>query len=88
MSYLASTGHTYKALQASTNKDPASETTYWEEVGFPHFLLTYVKHAVGGDLMQEDEGKYKELAKADAELERLYDVKMEAQGQQRQAVFG
>jgi hypothetical protein len=84
---VTSTGQSYKALLTSTNKSPVSETTYWEEVGFPHFLLTFVKHAVAADLMQSEDGRAKEQGKAAAELERLYDVKMEAQGQQRQARF-
>jgi len=85
--YVASTGNSYKALLTSTNKDPVSETTYWEEVGFPHFLLKYVKHAVTADLMHEDDGKYKEQATAEKELERMSDVRMEGQGQARQARF-
>jgi hypothetical protein len=85
--YVASTGHTYKALLTSTNKDPVSETTYWEEVGFPNFLLRYVKHAVASDLMHEDDGKYKEQATAEGELERMADALQEAQGQGRQAKF-
>lgn len=86
--YLASTGETYKALVANTNKDPYSQTTDWEPVGFPQFLVTYVKHAVAADLTQEDEGRYKEQARAAAELERLADVLIEAQGEGRRAVFG
>lgn len=85
--YVSSTGNTYKALLTSTGKDPTSETSYWAEVGFPHFLLTYVKHAISGDLMHEDEGRYKEQATAEGELERMYDVLQEAQGQQRRAKF-
>lgn len=85
--YVSSTGHTYKALLTSTGKNPVSETTYWEEVGFPHFLLKYIKHAVASDLMHEDEGKWKEQKTADDELERMYDVLQEAQGQQRKAKY-
>lgn len=85
--YVSSTGHTYKALLTSTGKDPVSETTYWEEVGFPHFLLRYTKHAVASDLMHEDEGKFKEQKTADDELDRMYGVLQEAQGQQRKARF-
>ena len=85
--YRATTGQSYVALLPSTNKDPASETTYWAEVGFPQFLLTYVKHAVSADLMQEDDGKYKAAAAAEAELERMSDVLMEAEGLQRRARF-
>ena len=84
--YVSSTGHTYKALQASTNKNPVSETTYWEEVGFPHFMLTYIKHAVAGDMIQEDDGRYREQGKAEKELERLIEVRTSAYSP-RKAVF-
>jgi len=85
--YSSTTGQSYVALLPSLNKNPTSETEYWEEVGFPQFLLPYVKHAVASDLMQEDDGKYKERSTAEAELERMSDVLMEAEGQQRQARF-
>ena len=77
--YLASTGESYKALQAGTNKSPYTETEYWEPVMFPVFLKGYVKHAVAAMLMREDEGKYKAEAQADKMLDGLVDKMVEAQ---------
>lgn len=85
--YLASTGDTYKALQASTNQNPYTELAYWEPVHFPELFKKYVKHACAADLMMEDEGKYKQEGKAQAELERLQDVRIDQQGVRRRATF-
>jgi len=72
--YYATTGHSYKALQASTNQNPSSQTSYWEAVGVPYFLLTYLKHGVAADMQQEDDGMFREDAKAEEELQRLLDA--------------
>ena len=80
-------GKTYKALQAGTNKNPVTETAYWVAVDFPKFLLTYVKHAVKADLLEEDEGRYKQEAKAAAELDRLQEALIDARTAPRRAVF-
>lgn len=85
--YVASTGHTYKALQASTGKDPVSETAYWEVVGFPKIFRVFVKHAVNADLTQEDEGRGREEQIAQRELDRLRDVQFEQLGNLRHATF-
>jgi hypothetical protein len=80
-------GNTYKALAASTNKNPATETAYWEKVEFPKFLLGFVKHAVRADLLEEDEGRYREEAKAAAEMERLQETRIDARTGPRRAVY-
>ena len=80
-------GKTYKALQSGTNKNPGGEPAYWVAVDFPKFLLTYVKHGVKADLLQEDEGRYKQEAKAAAELDRLHEVLIDARTAPRRAVF-
>jgi hypothetical protein len=85
--YLAATGEAYKALEPSTNVSPYEHPVQWEAVGVPAFLATYVKHAVAADLLQEDQGKYKEQARAEAELERLHDVLIEQQGAAPRARF-
>jgi hypothetical protein len=85
--YLAATGEAYKALEPSTNVSPYEHPVQWEAVGVPAFLSTYVKHAVAADLLQEDQGKYKEQARAEAELERLHDVLIEQQGAAPRARF-
>jgi hypothetical protein len=84
----ATVGNTYKALQASTNKNPYQHTDYWEPVLFPHFLRNYVKHAVNADLMMEEEGRYKEEARAQAILEDIKDRMIDQQvASQRRATF-
>lgn len=85
--YVASTGHTYKALQAGTNKDPTSETDYWTPVGFPRLFRVFVKHAVNADLTQDDEGRGREEQIAQRELDRLRDVQFEQLGNLRHATF-
>lgn len=77
--YLDTYGETYKALQSSTNKDPYTETEYWEPVEFPWFLRHYVKHAVAGMLLREDEGRYKAQGEAQAWLERMAERIVDAQ---------
>jgi len=72
--YLAAYGESYKAIASSTNKNPYTETAYWEPVEFPAMFKNFVKHAVNADLLMEDEGRYKEEAKAQGELERLHDT--------------
>jgi len=85
--YVASTGHTYKALQASTNKDPVSETDYWVAVGFPSMFRVFVRHAVAADKIMEDTGRARARARADEELERLRDVAFEQTGTPRRIVY-
>jgi hypothetical protein len=69
--YVASTGKTYVAIAAGTNKDPTTETSYWTAVGFPKFLKDYVKHVVAADLMDADADRYRQRAKAEDEIEKL-----------------
>lgn len=85
--YLASTGQSYKALQSSTNKNPATETDYWEVVGFPKMFRVFVKHAVNADRMKEDTGRARERAFTEEELDRLRDVAFEQTGIRRMASF-
>lgn len=80
-------GQTFKAIAASTGKNPYAETSYWQPVDFPYFLRTYIKHAVMADLIREDEGRFRQEAKANAELERLYERYIEQSGEVRRAVF-
>lgn len=85
--YYATTGESYKALAAGTNKNPYSEPSYWEPVYFPKMFKTYVLHAVASDLMTEDEGRFKEEAKANAELDRLSETMIDQQGLVRRACY-
>lgn len=72
--YLVSSREAYIALQPGTNKNPATETSYWAPVGFPEFLVRYCVWAGVAEMQSEDSGKYKTLAKANEELERLMEV--------------
>lgn len=85
--YLASTGQSYKALQASTNYDPESQTAHWEVVGFPKMFRTYVKHACNADRMQEDKARAQERGLAEEALDRLRDLDFEQSGNRRFAQF-
>lgn len=70
--YLAATGQSYKSLQAANlNKDPSTQTDYWEQAECPQFLKRYLKHAVAAELTQEDEGRHQEAAVARNILENL-----------------
>ena len=49
------TGECYQSLQDSnTDKQPDTETTYWERVEFPAFLGEFVTQAVYAELMKGD----------------------------------
>jgi len=88
LSYLASTGLSYKALQTSTNKNPESETDYWEPVEFPAFLKTYVSNGAHADYLVDPVETAKFENKAEAELESLEQRLLDQQGVERKAVFG
>jgi len=74
LTYLDAQGESYKAIASSTGKDPYTETAYWQPVNFPKFMRQYVKHAVAGDLLSEDEGRFKEWQRAEKILDELKDV--------------
>ena len=79
-----SNGETYVALQASTNKDPLTETTYWERVDFPEALAGFVKRAAAADYLraqrQEDRANQL-LALANEELMAALDRDQDSQQQ-------
>jgi hypothetical protein len=76
-------GQTFKAIASSTNKNPYTETGYWEPVDFPDKFRTYVKHAVRGDKETEAEGRGRWMARAEEEMERLRDELVQARGLRR-----
>lgn len=88
LAYLAAQGECYRALQATTNNDPYTETAYWEPVGFPEFLLKFTKLGVAADRCLDEKQTLQLEGKAQMELERLFDEKMESQKQGRRARFG
>lgn len=85
--FLAAQGECYKALASSTNKNPYTETEYWEPVGFPEFLLKFVKLGVAADRALDEKQAMQLEGKAQMELDRLFDEKLESQKQGRRARF-
>lgn len=76
--YSASTGECYKSLQAANTGNAVTDTDWWEVVEFPDMAKTYVKLAASAEVMSEDNGKYKQSARAQRELTRLEDVYLPA----------
>lgn len=77
-------GETYLALQASTNQNPATETSYWERVDFPEALAGFVKRSAAGDYLrsQKQEDRANQLLTlAGEELMAALDRALDAQGQ-------
>ena len=75
--YLSSSGQCYKALVAgasNTNKNPASETTYWEVVSFPAAIAGFVKRAACADCLRDS----KQTSRAQMEENRAYTELYEA----------
>lgn len=70
-------GDCYRAITANTNKDPYTQTDDWVLVEFPEMFLTYVLHGVRADELMEDEGRWKEDAKAEMALDNLRDRMVE-----------
>lgn len=90
--YLPETGECYRALQAGTNQNPATQTDYWVKVDFPFVFSKYVKQAAYADWLDQDGQPEKAVAvrgeqanptpgTAWFELMRLQDVEMGQQGQ-------
>lgn len=86
--YLAATGESYKALQASTNKDPESETTYWRPVEFPDFLKVAVRYGAHAEWLLDPVEQAKAEARWERELESLEDRLVDAAQARRKVVFG
>lgn len=85
--YYANSGECYKALQASTNRNPFSETDYWEPVGFPAFLKTFIVWAAHSEYLLDPVEERKAEGRAQAELDGLEDAE-DQKGVQRKVVFG
>lgn len=80
-------GQTFKALKASTGKEPVSETEYWEPIDFPRFLKIYVIEWAVAHLLEDDEGKRKGMADADRQLKLLHERITTAQAMRGRAKF-
>jgi hypothetical protein len=85
--YLAATGESYKALAANTNKDPQSETDYWEPVGIPALFRYFLIHAVHADYLLDPVERGKELGRVAEILEGLEDRQIDQQGVERKVTF-
>ena len=86
--YLSSAGDSYTAIASSTGKTPDQQTAYWEPTQFPDIFLTFIKHAVNADQIQEDaEAAGRENAIADRALANLQDRKTDLQGLRRRVVW-
>jgi hypothetical protein len=69
--YVATDKVCYKALAGTTGEAPGSTPEKWAPVGIPKLFGEYIRLRVKSELSAEDEGKWKTLAEAEAELERL-----------------
>jgi hypothetical protein len=87
VAYYGDTGHAYRALLASTGKNPEQETDYWEAVYFPRFLKGFVVHAVRADDLMEDQGRAKEENKAQSLLELAKGQMIDMTNVDRQVIF-
>ena len=73
LAYDSDTGETYQSLADSNIGNAVSDTDSWVKLGFPSIARTFVKLAASAEWMSEDDGKYKQSARAMRELERLED---------------
>ncbi len=71
--YDPTTGECYKSAQAANAGNAVTDTDWWTMVPFPAMARKFVKWAASAEWMAEDDGKYKQAAKARRELERLED---------------
>lgn len=67
--YDSTTGECYRSKQAANTGNAVTDTDWWEKQEFPALARTYVKLAASAELMAEDDGKYRQLANANKELE-------------------
>jgi hypothetical protein len=89
--YSETTGECYKAKQASTNVDPATDTTetYWGKVAFPKFLQRWVNRAVRAEYFRDDNQDDKAEQQdglAELAMGTLYDEEMGGQDQDEEPV--
>jgi len=77
--WVSATGHTYRALQASTNKAPATETAYWVAVGVPDIFKNWLALRISALRMREEDGQGQQFGLANEELDRLRGTLIDAQ---------
>jgi hypothetical protein len=71
LAYVAADLKCYRALAATTGEAPGSTPEKWAEVGIPKMFGEYLRLRCRADAASDDEGKWKSMAEAEAELDRL-----------------
>jgi hypothetical protein len=84
--YVAADKECYKSLAPTTGDTPSTSPTKWAPVGIPKMFGEYIRLRVRSEMASEDEGKWKTLAEADAELDRLGNNLMVGTGADESAV--
>lgn len=69
--YDPDSGECFKSLQDGNIGHELTEADWWVQEAFPAMAKTYVKWAASAELLAEDDGKYKQAARAVRELEHL-----------------
>lgn len=81
--YYSTTGQCYMAIQAGTGNAPTN-TAYWEQQEIPRMFAQYAIQGAFADFLIDDGEQargYREDARADRELERIFEVQRPQQGQ-------
>jgi hypothetical protein len=86
--YYATSGESYKALQVNSNRNPYTETEYWEPVDFPAFLKTCIKYGAHAEYVLDPVEHAKAEARAEGELMSLEERIVDQQGVSRKVIFG
>lgn len=71
--YDSTTEECYASAQAANTGHAVTDAAWWTKVLFPSLARTFVKWAASAEWISEDDGKYKQAARATRELERLED---------------
>ena len=67
--YDSATGECYRSRAAANTGNAVTDTDWWEKQEFPALARTYVRLAAAAELMAEEDGKYRQMAAAQRELE-------------------
>jgi hypothetical protein len=80
--------NTYRAIQAGSNKAPASNADYWTVVGVPDVFYTYLALKCSAARMTEADGRGFQFNAANNELERIQGTLIDAQNRGQRKVLG
>lgn len=72
--YDDTTGETYRSLQAGNIDNAVTDTDWWDRQLFPKIAESFVKWFGSSEWMAENDGKYRQAARAERELDRLVRV--------------